>query len=91
MMDPNDPWLMDLMEEGLPLDEPAEMLRMMPEIRQLLDPGSYDGELGLRSILERPDALSKAWRHSAHAERHPRTSQSARQNADLLRASAPST
>ncbi len=57
MLDPNDLWLM---EEVLSLDESAELLRTMPEIRQLVD-GRHDDELGLRSILERPEALAKAW------------------------------
>jgi hypothetical protein len=85
MMD-DDLWLVELMEEGLPLDEPAEVLRAMPEMRQLVDPESHDDEPGMRSILEHPEALSKAWRHSAHAERHPRTSRSVRRHTDVLRA-----
>jgi hypothetical protein len=65
MVDRKDAWLMELMEEDLPLDEPAEMLRTMPEIRLLLDPESHDDGLALRSVLEHPEALSKAWRRSA--------------------------
>ena len=71
MLDTDDLWLM---AEELPIDEPADVLRAMPEIRQRVDVDPGDEELGLRSILERPEALSQAWRHSAHAERPHRTS-----------------
>lgn len=83
MLDRNDPWLM---EEELPLDEPADVLRTMPEIRQLLDPDRHDDELGLRSLLEHPEALSKAWWRSAHAEGHHRTLKSVKHHPDVLRA-----
>jgi hypothetical protein len=83
MLNPNDLWLM---EEVLSLDEPAELLLTMPEIRQLVDPDRHDDELGWRSILERPEALSKAWWHSAQAERRQRFTKSVRRNADVLRA-----
>jgi len=79
MLDPNDLWLM----EELPLDEPADVLLAMPEIRQLVSPDHGDEELGLRSILERPEALTQAWRQSAHAERPHRAS---KRPANVLRA-----
>lgn len=60
MLSEDDLWLM----EELPGDEPAELLRTMPEIRQSLDPERTDEEIGLRSILEHPEALSKAWRRA---------------------------
>ena len=45
--------------EELPADEPFELLRTMPEVRQ----SSCDGkEEGLRAILERPNVLSRVWR-----------------------------
>jgi hypothetical protein len=80
MLDPNDLWLM---EEELPLDEPADVLSTMPEIRQRVDPDQNDDELGLRSILERPEALYEAWRQSAHVERPHRSS---KRSANVLRA-----
>jgi hypothetical protein len=83
MLDQKDLWLM---EEVLSLDEPAELLRTMPEIRQLVDPDRHDDELGLRSILERPEALSKAWRQTAHAERHQRPLKGVKRYAHVLRA-----
>lgn len=83
MLTPNDVWLMD---EELPVDEPVEVLLTMPEIRQLFDPARSEEEPGLRSILERPEALSHAWRRSAHADRQQRTSRSVKRHADVLRA-----
>jgi hypothetical protein len=52
----------------------------------LVDPDRHDDELGLRSILERPEALSKAWWHSAQAERRQPSTKSVKRHADLLRA-----
>jgi hypothetical protein len=83
MLDQNDLWLM---EGELPLDEPVDLLQTMPEIRQWVDPERHDEELGLRSILERPDVLSKAWWRSAHAKRRLRTSRGPKRHADVLRA-----
>jgi hypothetical protein len=83
MLDQTDLWLV---EEELPLDEPADVLTAMPEIRQLVDPERDDEELGLRSILERPEALSKAWRRCTRAERHQGTSKSGKRHVDVLRA-----
>jgi hypothetical protein len=67
MLDKNDLWWME--EEVLSVDDPADLLRTMPEIRQLVDPDRHDDELGLRAMLERPEALSKAWwRVKRHAD-----------------------
>ena len=83
MLDQNDPWVL---EEAMPLDEPADVLRTMPEIRQLVDPNRQDDDLGLRSILEHPEALSKAWWHCVHAERRDRSSKGVKRHVDVLRA-----
>jgi hypothetical protein len=83
-MDRNDAVLMELLEEELPLDEPADMLRTIPEFRQWVDPESHDDELGLRSILEHPEALSRAWRRGARAK--PRLHRNVKRRADVLRA-----
>ncbi|HLK36314.1 MAG TPA: hypothetical protein VKU41_06140 [Polyangiaceae bacterium] len=83
MLDRNDLWLM---EGEVPLDEPADVLEAMPEIRQLVDPDRDDDELGLRSLLEDPEVLSNAWWHSALAERRPRTLRRLRRHAGVLRA-----
>lgn len=58
-MNQPDPCFMD----ELP-DEPADPIETVPEIRQRV----FDREEpGLRSILQHPDALAKAWRHVLHA------------------------
>ena len=62
MLNQDDLWLMD----ELPIDEPSEVLKTMPEIRQYLDPDRRAEEHGLRSILERPEALSRAWWRNAN-------------------------
>jgi predicted glycosyltransferase len=70
----DDLWL----TEELPTEEPAELLRALPEIRQYFGPDQPEEEVGLRSILERPEALSKAWwreettqrRRAKHRKRH---------------------
>lgn len=68
MLDPDDLWLVD---EELPFDEASDVLETIPEIRQLIDSDLHDErELGLRSILERPDVLSKSWRCTASSHQH---------------------
>lgn len=42
-------------------EDPAELLNVMPEIRQEVAPAPADDDLGLRSLLERPEAFSHAW------------------------------
>jgi predicted glycosyltransferase len=78
MLDQDDLWLM----EELPVEEPSELLRTMPEIRQYLEPERTE-EVGLRSILERPEALSKAW---CHANTRRRTYKGKRHRSTVLRA-----
>ena len=41
---------------------------------------------GRSPILERPEVLSRAWRHCTHTERHQGTSKSAKRHIDVLRA-----
>ena len=53
----DDLWLL----EEPPSDEPSELFSI-PEIRHHLVRDSLADEVGLRSLLERPEALSKAWR-----------------------------
>ena len=57
MLADDDLWLME--EDAF--EERSDLLRMMPEIRHYLDPERGE-ERGLRSLLEQPEALSKAWR-----------------------------
>lgn len=42
-------------------DDPAELLRAMPEIRHEIAPAPADDDLGLRSLLEHPEAFAHAW------------------------------
>lgn len=50
--------------EELPLDEPWDVLSAMPEIRPYVRPARGDEGGGLRSILEHPRALARAWRRT---------------------------
>jgi hypothetical protein len=80
MLNENDLWLL---EEDIPTEEPSDLLVTMPEMRQWVDPDRPDEPLGLRSLLEYPEALSKAWRHGVFAERPSRI---AKRQATVLRA-----
>jgi hypothetical protein len=42
-------------------DDPAELLKALPEIRQEVASAAADDDLGLRSLLERPEAFTHAW------------------------------
>jgi hypothetical protein len=42
-------------------EDPAELLRALPEIRHEVAPTPAEDDLGLRSLLERPEAFSHAW------------------------------
>lgn len=55
MLRPDDPWFLD--EAG---DESGELMKALPEVREQLS-GLPDEELGLRALLEHPDALAGAW------------------------------
>ena len=43
------------------VDEPSELLKQLPEIGQYLTPAAPEEDLGLRSLLERPEAFAHAW------------------------------
>jgi hypothetical protein len=63
MLRPNDPWFLD---EAV--DEPGELLKALPEMRQYMAPAPSDEDLGLRSLLEQPEAFAFAhpwWRDQA--------------------------
>ena len=66
MLRPDDPWFLD--EE---VDEFVEMLKSMPEIRQHLTPAPPEEELGLRSLLERPDTFAHTWWHNQSTTSEP--------------------
>ena len=42
-------------------EDPAELLKALPGIRHEVAPAPVDDDLGLRSLLERPEAFSHAW------------------------------
>jgi hypothetical protein len=42
-------------------DDPAELLKALPEIRKEVGAAPTDDDLGLRSLLEDPEAFSHAW------------------------------
>jgi hypothetical protein len=46
------------------IEDPSDLLRALPEIRQNLQPMARDDELGLRTLLEWPGAL---WRRPSNA------------------------
>ena len=56
MLKPVDLSFMDEADE-----DPAELLRALPEIRHEVAPAPADDDLGLRSLLERPEAFAHAW------------------------------
>ena len=56
MLRPDDPWFLD---EAV--DDGEELLKSLPEIRQNLAPAPPEAELGLRSLLERPEGFAHAW------------------------------
>jgi hypothetical protein len=82
MLERDDAWPLD---EEVPLEEPADVIRTMPEIRQLAAPDRRDDELGLRSILARPEALFEAWRHVACSQQRRRPAKSATRHAGAVR------
>jgi hypothetical protein len=61
MLDPDEVWLM----EELSSQQPSELLGTMLEIDWRSDDDDDDDGLGIRSILDRPDVLAKAWRRAA--------------------------
>lgn len=79
MLDHDDLWWM----EEPSVEDPSELLTTMPELRHYLAPHD-DGELGLRSVLERPDALSRAWWRDANTRR--RTHRRKRRGVAILHA-----
>jgi predicted glycosyltransferase len=64
-LDQDDLWLV----EELEADEPSELLRTMPELRQYAAIPRGDEEVGLRSLLDVPEAQSKAWWRDANTRK----------------------
>lgn len=75
-----------LVEEP-PIDAPFDLLTI-PEVRNHVTHAHHDGELGLRSLLERPEALAESsWRaEHARRRRRPLAPRGARRRRDVLRA-----
>jgi hypothetical protein len=42
-------------------EDPADLLRALPEIGHEIAAAPPDGDLGLRSLLERPEAFAHPW------------------------------
>lgn len=79
MLRPDDLWFLDD-----PIDEPAELMKALPEVRQELTPTGTEEDLGLRSLLENPDALAHAWwRDQASKSGRPNASGSRARAAQL--------
>lgn len=78
MFRPIDVTFMDEAEE-----EPAELLRALPEIRHELTREPAEDDLGLRSLAEHPELFSHSWwrsqasRSSARSPRRPAPSRAA--------------
>jgi hypothetical protein len=75
-----------LVEEP-PIDAPSDLLTI-PEIRDHVTHEHHDDELGLRSLFERPEVLSKSWWRAEHARRRrrPPSLKSGRRRRDVLHA-----
>ena len=56
MLQPDDPWFLDEAVE-----EPDELLKALPELRQNLVSAPPEDELGLRSLLEQADTFTHPW------------------------------
>lgn len=56
MLRPDEPWFLD---EAV--DEPGELLKALPEVRQYFAPSPPEADLGLRSLLEQPDSFAHTW------------------------------
>jgi hypothetical protein len=56
MLRPTDPWFLDEAVE-----DPTDLVQVLPEIRQYLAPPPPEEELGLRSLLEQPGHFTHAW------------------------------
>jgi hypothetical protein len=64
-LDQDDVWLV----EELEADEPSELLRTMPELRQYAVAPPDEEDVGLRSLLDAPEAQSKAWWGNANTRK----------------------
>jgi hypothetical protein len=56
MLRPTDPWFLD---EAV--DDPTDLVKLLPGIRQYLVPPPPEAELGLRSLLEQSDQFAHPW------------------------------
>jgi hypothetical protein len=68
MLRPDDPWLVDD-----PVDGASDLFQVLPELRPYVTQPPRDQELGLRSLLEQPEAFAHSWWRD-QARRSGRTS-----------------
>ena len=64
MLRPTDPWFLD---EAV--DDPTDLVKLLPEVRQYLLPPPPGEELGLRSLLEQPVHRGHPWRREQAGRR----------------------
>lgn len=50
---------LSFMDEAV--EDPSDLFEVLPEIRHEVAPGPADDDLGLRSLLERPEAFRHQW------------------------------
>jgi hypothetical protein len=43
------------------VEDPAELLKALPEVRYEVEAATADDDLGIRSLLERPEVFSHPW------------------------------
>ncbi len=67
-----------LVEEPV-LDEPADLLTTIPEIKQHIAHEPHDDELGLRALLEMPEAPPLPW-WCEEQQRHRRVARRGRRS-----------
>jgi hypothetical protein len=73
------------LDEEFPLDEPTDLLTI-PEIKQHVVHDLHDEGLGLRALLERPDALTGPRWHEKAPRRHRARAKSVGRRPFVLRA-----
>ena len=83
MLARNELWIV----EDPPIDEPCDLLTI-PELKQHVshDLRLRDEELGLRSLLERPEALSNSWWRAEQVRTRRPPSRKGKRQHDVLRA-----
>jgi hypothetical protein len=73
------------LDEESPLDEPADLLAI-PEIKQHVAHEHHDDDLGLRALLERPEALTRPRGHRRNRRRRRASAHGVGRQSAMLRA-----